>query len=310
MHYVCMYVIQTYFVSAPSRVSSGALYWTVPKLFQIIALLPNWTNMSWSVFLSCYCSWIWRHAQPQANHSMPPVQQLRIPASASMINDSDWPPDRIGRQIAGVDAPVPPKPEHRVPGDTTVPFDVCSLQPVAGSWIWFFALLEASVGGLWSMLRLVQTLEYEAQDELAHSRFSELVRSVLRWCQIGQSCNSRLLWRQMNESEFVLNYHWVIDVLSVSVAADKNTYELSSQHEHPSSAPHRWQHPGRWRLFRRQSMEIVAAVLVYRSLQAVFYFQSRYTVSCWGSVLSGSMTSNLWFQWWCFRAQWEHASLL
>ena len=36
-----------------------------------------------------------------------------------------------------------------------------------------------------------------------------------------------------------------------------------------------------WRLFRRQFQENVATVLVYRSLRAVFYCQSRYTVSCW-----------------------------
>ena len=27
----------------------------------------------------------------------------------------------------------------------------------------------------------------------------------------------------------------------------------------------------------------------------------------WGSVSSDSMTSNLWFRWWCWLAQWEHA---
>ena len=240
---------------------------------------------------------------------MPTVLPQRIPASASMIIDSDWPPDRIGRQIVSVDAPVPPKPARRVPEDTEVLSDVYSLQPAARSWTWFVALLGASADCLWSALILEQTLEFEVRDELLHSKFSELVRSVLRWCQIGQSCNSQSLWRRMNGSGFVLHCHWGIDVLSVSVAADRSTNVLSFLHEHPSSAPRRWQHPGRWRLFRRQFQENAATVLVYRSLQAVFYCQSRYTVSCWDSVSSGSMTSSLWFRRWCLRAQWERASL-
>ena len=99
------------------------------------------------------------------------------------------------------------------------------------------------------------------------------------------------------------------DVLSVSVAADRSTNELFSRHVHPSSAPHRWQHPGRWRLFQGQSLEYVATVLVCRSLRAVFCCQSRYTVSCWDSVSSGLMTFSLWFRRWCLRAQWERASL-
>ena len=94
--------------------------------------------------LNCFCSWLWRHVQPQANHSTSTVLPQRIPASASMIIDSDWPPDRIDQQIASVDASVPPKPAHRVLEDTEVLSDVNSLQPAAGSWTWFVALLGAS----------------------------------------------------------------------------------------------------------------------------------------------------------------------
>ena len=76
-------------------------------------------------------AWLWRHAQPQANRSNATVQPQRIPASTSMIIGSDWRQDRIGRRIASVDAPVPPKPAHRVPEDTEVLSDVNSLQPAA-----------------------------------------------------------------------------------------------------------------------------------------------------------------------------------
>ena len=104
---LCKYVIKICFVSAPSSVFSGALVdcsETVPNRHLIAKL--NEHIVSWSRSCNCFCSWLWRHVQPQANHSTPTVLPQRIPASASMIIDNDWPSNRIGRQIASVDAPV------------------------------------------------------------------------------------------------------------------------------------------------------------------------------------------------------------
>ena len=70
---------------------------------------------------------------------------------------------------------------------------------------------------LWSTLIMVQTLEFDVRDALLHSKFSELV--WLRWCKIGQSCNSQSLWRQMSESGFVLHCHWEIGILYLAPRA-------------------------------------------------------------------------------------------
>ena len=149
----------------------------------------------------------------------PTVLPQRIPASASMIIDSDWPPDRIGRRIASVDAPVPPKPARRVPENALWCKQFATSCKILNL-IRCTAVSQCRLSLISIDSLLEQTLEFEVRDELLRSKFSELVRSVLRWCQIGQSCNSQSLWRRMNGSGFVLHCHWEIDVLSLSVAAD------------------------------------------------------------------------------------------
>ena len=68
-------VIQTYFVSAPSRVFSGTT---------VTSLSDSTKNICWKVCLNCcYVLAFETHA---SNHSTPaPVLQQKIPASASMI---------------------------------------------------------------------------------------------------------------------------------------------------------------------------------------------------------------------------------
>ena len=70
-------------------------------------------------------------------------------------------------------------------------FDGCTLKREAGSWIWFFVLLEASGDDPESMLPPVRTLESEVEDGQRHSGFAEHDQSELRWCQTTRSCSSQ-----------------------------------------------------------------------------------------------------------------------
>ena len=103
--------------------------------------------------------------------------------------------------------------------------------------------------------------------------------------QIEHSCNSQPLWWQMSESEFVLHCHWGIGVLSVSVAADRSTNVFFFKHEHPSSAPRWWQHPGRWSLFVSKSIPgkccnsaclSIFASCIWLPFQITFYLYGSY----------------------------------